>query len=137
MQIIITLASPNKYPLIQLDSYVAAYYNKIQLAWRNNSNLSHISFASIGGGIRDLIVRSDSIYDPLSHVNVLVSHSFIYFNDPAVYKCLFHNFRVLQYLECGVQMIIRALCGASNWFLRSFEHCSTVLTSIRKKFQLI
>lgn len=68
------MATPHKHAVIQPDSYFASYYKSIEKAWRNNSNLNHINLISIGGGIRDLLVRSDLIADPVGHINVLVSN---------------------------------------------------------------
>ena len=73
VNLIISLASPHKHALIQPDSYIANYYKNLEKTWANSSKVNHVTLVSIGGGNRDLIVRSDLTGDPTGQVNVLVS----------------------------------------------------------------
>ncbi|PSN32852.1 hypothetical protein C0J52_10314 [Blattella germanica] len=59
VQVIITLVSPHRSPVLSLDFYVARYYAAVNGYWKQNrgpgidGNLSHVTFVSIGGGHRD------------------------------------------------------------------------------------
>ncbi|KAG8230005.1 hypothetical protein J437_LFUL008446 [Ladona fulva] len=60
---IITLATPHRSPVLMVDEYMAQYYANVTRFWTNNRNstLKHIPLASIGGGHRDVLVRSELI----------------------------------------------------------------------------
>ena len=79
VRVIITLVTPHKSPVVALDSFLATYYNSVNAYWRTNrragseGNLSHVTFASIGGGHRDIQVRSGLTEMEEADVNVVVS----------------------------------------------------------------
>lgn len=79
VRVIITLVTPHKSPVLGLDSFLAKYYDSVNAYWRDNrragseGNLSHVTFASIGGGHRDILVRSGLTQMEEADVNVLVS----------------------------------------------------------------
>lgn len=73
VHLIITLASPHKYALIQFDSYISNYYKDVNNFWKNNQNLSHINLISLSGGFKDIIVHSDVTTDVNCDFNVVVS----------------------------------------------------------------
>ena len=55
---ILTLATPHT-PVVLFDLYSHNFYNKVNTFWEENrgKNLSHVTLASIGGGLRDIQVR--------------------------------------------------------------------------------
>ncbi|XP_023238097.1 GPI inositol-deacylase-like, partial [Centruroides sculpturatus] len=67
--LMITLASPHKRPVIAMDPFISMYYDKLQIEWQRKrySELQHLSFISIAGGNRDLLVRSDLTIIPSSY----------------------------------------------------------------------
>jgi len=79
VRVIITLVTPHKGPVLALDSFLAEYYDSVNAYWRTNrragseGNLSHVTFASIGGGHRDILVRSGLTEMEEADVNVVVS----------------------------------------------------------------
>lgn len=79
VHVIITLVTPHKSPVLALDSFIARYYENVNAYWRANrraeGNLSHVTFASIGGGHRDILVRSELTQTEEADINVLVSWS--------------------------------------------------------------
>jgi hypothetical protein len=79
VRIIISLVTPHRSPVLALDSCIARYYDNVNAYWRANrraeGNLSHITFASIGGGHRDILVRSGLTQTAEADVNVVVSWS--------------------------------------------------------------
>lgn len=79
VNIIITLVTPHRSPVLALDSFITRYYDNVNTYWRANrkaeGNLSHVTFASIGGGHRDILVRSGLTQTEEADVNILVSWS--------------------------------------------------------------
>jgi hypothetical protein len=79
VRVIITLATSHTRPVLALDSFLAKYYDSVNAYWRTNrraggeGNLSHVTFASIGGGHRDILVRSGLTQMEEADVNVVVS----------------------------------------------------------------
>ncbi|KAK6642802.1 hypothetical protein RUM43_004304 [Polyplax serrata] len=73
VHLIITLASPHKYALIQFDSYISNYYKDVNNFWKNNQNLSHINLISLSGGFKDIIVHSDVTTDVNCDFNVVTT----------------------------------------------------------------
>lgn len=53
---VLTLATPHTSPVIALDSYVANYYSRVNEFWDQGSDDRLL--ISVGGGHRDLLVRS-------------------------------------------------------------------------------
>lgn len=53
---VLTLATPHASPVIALDSYVANYYGRVNAFWENGNGDTLL--VSVGGGHRDLLVRS-------------------------------------------------------------------------------
>lgn len=78
VHVIITLVTPHKSPVLALDSFIARYYDSVNAYWRANrradreADLSHVTFASIGGGHRDILVRSGLTQAEEADVNVVV-----------------------------------------------------------------
>lgn len=63
VQVIITLATPHKAPVLFLDRHLASYHSKVKAHWvsqkaNDTGPLSHVTLVSIGGGQRDILVRS-------------------------------------------------------------------------------
>ncbi|PNF36371.1 GPI inositol-deacylase, partial [Cryptotermes secundus] len=75
VNIIITLVTPHRSPVLALDSFITRYYDNVNAYWRANrkaeGNLSHVTFASIGGGHRDILVRSGLTQTEEADVNIL------------------------------------------------------------------
>ncbi|XP_021936660.1 GPI inositol-deacylase isoform X2 [Zootermopsis nevadensis] len=77
VHVIITLVTPHKSPVLALDSFIARYYDSVNTYWKANrradreANLSHVTFASIGGGHRDILVRSGLTQTGEADVNVV------------------------------------------------------------------
>jgi glycosylphosphatidylinositol deacylase len=84
VRVIITLVTPHKSPVLALDSFIAKYYDSVNAYWRANrradreGNLSHVTFASIGGGHRDILVRSGLTQTEEADINVVVSYGVIF-----------------------------------------------------------
>jgi PGAP1-like protein. len=79
VQVIITLVTPHKQPVLSLDYYTNQYYAAVNEYWGLNrsphvdGNLSHVTLASIGGGHRDILVRSGLTMAAESDISVVVS----------------------------------------------------------------
>ncbi|KAK7788803.1 hypothetical protein R5R35_010913 [Gryllus longicercus] len=63
VEVIITLATPHKAPVLLLDRHLVDYHSKVDSFWRaqkNNTsgNIGHVTLVSIGGGQRDILVKS-------------------------------------------------------------------------------
>ncbi|XP_069692336.1 GPI inositol-deacylase [Periplaneta americana] len=77
VRVIITLVTPHMSPVLALDSYIAKYYDQVNSYWIANrrqgweGNLSHVTLASIGGGHRDILVRSGLTYAEEADINVV------------------------------------------------------------------
>ncbi|XP_014242271.1 GPI inositol-deacylase isoform X2 [Cimex lectularius] len=73
VKIIITLATPHM-PAILPDLYLAQYYEKVNNYWDNSPHLKEkINFLSIGGGPRDLLVRTNLTVTPHADISVVTS----------------------------------------------------------------
>ncbi|GBN79637.1 GPI inositol-deacylase [Araneus ventricosus] len=72
ISLIITLAAPHKEPVIAADTAVVNFYARIRETWkyRNKKGFSDIPVISIGGGQRDILVRSDLTSNNFQHKNV-------------------------------------------------------------------
>ncbi|XP_071042938.1 GPI inositol-deacylase isoform X4 [Parasteatoda tepidariorum] len=73
ISLIITLAAPLKAPVIVLDEKTAEFYKMIHEAWkyRLRSSLMNVPLVSIGGGDRDILVRSDLTFNEFKHKSIL------------------------------------------------------------------
>nr|CAD7409491.1 unnamed protein product [Timema cristinae] len=76
VNVIITLATPHKQPVLALDPHIVAYYRRVNAFWEAERSspggaVRHVTFVSIGGGHRDLLVRSGLTYAKEADVNVL------------------------------------------------------------------
>lgn len=96
VKLIITLASPHKMPVVNLDYNFDRFYRQIDSQWSmKNINTTGIApssktwrdkvFITIGGGARDILVPSALISSPHSDINALVRKfllisTFIIFN---------------------------------------------------------
>ncbi|RDD43927.1 GPI inositol-deacylase [Trichoplax sp. H2] len=60
---VITIATPHRSPVFYADKYVADFYDTVNTFWQEQSSsgqiLDQVIIASVGGGLRDVIVRSD------------------------------------------------------------------------------
>ncbi|KAF8770695.1 GPI inositol-deacylase like protein [Argiope bruennichi] len=72
ISLIITLAAPHKEPVIAADTAIVNFYAGIKETWkyRNKKGFSDIPIISIGGGQRDILVRSDLTSNNFQHKNV-------------------------------------------------------------------
>jgi hypothetical protein len=71
---IITLATPHKSPVIMLDEDMNSFYQQTNQFWTEKTNRTkHIALASIGGGDRDIQVRSGLTAANSPTINVLVN----------------------------------------------------------------
>ncbi|CAL1282554.1 unnamed protein product [Larinioides sclopetarius] len=72
ISLIITLAAPHKEPVVAADTAIVNFYAKIRETWkyRNKKGFSDIPVISIGGGQRDILVRSDLTSNNFQHQNV-------------------------------------------------------------------
>ncbi|KAL0279676.1 UNVERIFIED_CONTAM: hypothetical protein PYX00_001180 [Menopon gallinae] len=71
VQLLITLAAPLKNPVFIPDLYIANFYKKVDKLWKNSSVINNTTLVSIGGGDRDILVRSDLVFDNFGHINVV------------------------------------------------------------------
>jgi len=71
---IITLATPHT-PVIVMDRYTREFYSKIDAFWEDQrkTNLSHVTMYSIGGGSRDIQVRSGLTTSASADLNVITT----------------------------------------------------------------
>jgi hypothetical protein len=53
---VLTLATPHSSPVVMLDPYMASYYHKVNSFWEVGD--PERLLVSVGGGHRDLLVRS-------------------------------------------------------------------------------
>ncbi|KAG1705471.1 GPI inositol-deacylase [Nymphon striatum] len=63
VHLMINLATPNLAPVISIDKYLHKFYHKVNYHWIHNisadgGGIDHVSVISIGGGDRDILVRS-------------------------------------------------------------------------------
>lgn len=61
VNMIVTLATPHFAPVVVSDHYLKQFYEKTNGYWdanRNTSSLEHVTLVSVGGGVRDVQVRS-------------------------------------------------------------------------------
>lgn len=77
VKLIITLATPHE-PVILIDQDLTEFYDLVEYFWeeeksRNHSRLENVTLISIGGGIRDILVRPGLTYNKHADLNVLVS----------------------------------------------------------------
>lgn len=74
VQVILTLATPHT-PVLLLDKFSHDFYSKVDMFWteNRNKNLSHVTVVSIGGGLRDIQVRSGITSDNSSDINVMTT----------------------------------------------------------------
>lgn len=72
---IITLATPHKSPVLMADEHIAKYHANVSRFWANsrNSSLKHIAVVSIGGGHRDILVRSELIKSDYTDFSLLTT----------------------------------------------------------------
>lgn len=76
VRLILTLATPHSPPLL-FDNLIASYYETVNSFWDNyNASENNLSLISIGGGPRDLLVRSDLTITTHADVSVVVSFIF-------------------------------------------------------------
>ncbi|XP_068084428.1 GPI inositol-deacylase isoform X2 [Anabrus simplex] len=73
VQVIITLATPHRAPVIAIDSLLTRYHTSVNEYWilKKPESLSHITLISIGGGHRDLMVRSGLTQAIEADINIL------------------------------------------------------------------
>ncbi|GFY57800.1 GPI inositol-deacylase [Trichonephila inaurata madagascariensis] len=69
ISLILTLAAPHKQPVVTLDFALVNFYAKIKETWkyRLKKGLMDIPIISIGGGHRDILVRSDLTTNHFQH----------------------------------------------------------------------
>ncbi|GFT89393.1 GPI inositol-deacylase [Trichonephila clavipes] len=69
ISLILTLAAPHKQPVVTLDFALVNFYAKIKETWkyRLKKGLMDIPIISIGGGHRDILVRSDLTSNHFQH----------------------------------------------------------------------
>ncbi|CAG2114631.1 unnamed protein product, partial [Medioppia subpectinata] len=59
VDLVITLATPHKSPVVPIDSRMTSFYNDVEEYWATNrDNFRHMNVISIGGGFNDKLVRS-------------------------------------------------------------------------------
>eukprot|EP00095_Tigriopus_kingsejongensis_P011682 maker-scaffold59_size442576-snap-gene-3.32 protein:Tk11682 transcript:maker-scaffold59_size442576-snap-gene-3.32-mRNA-1 annotation:"gpi inositol-deacylase" len=73
---IITLATPQD-PVVTMDVYTREFYDEIHNYWNVSraTALRDVVFVSIGGGVRDMQVRSGLTHSKFADVNVATTHS--------------------------------------------------------------
>lgn len=77
VQLLITLGSPHLRPQINIDWYLAKYYDRFKQRSATTNNLTLITIA---GGNYDRLVNSRLTNAPNSTINVVVSKNFNYSN---------------------------------------------------------
>lgn len=90
VKVIITLATPHT-PVLLLDTYLNEYYAKVNNFWDNNPP-SNMSVVSVGGGPRDLLVKSSATSTSHASINVIVSHVLVVSNCALLYLNLMSRF---------------------------------------------
>lgn len=76
VSLVITLATPHE-PVITMDSYTREFYDQVDTYWNRTRTgaLSDVVFVSIGGGDRDLQVRSGLTNSKYADINVVTTNS--------------------------------------------------------------
>lgn len=77
VKLIITLATPHR-PVILIDRDLKNFYHSVDMFWqteksKKNNRLENLTMISIGGGTKDILVRSGLTYNEQADLNVLVS----------------------------------------------------------------
>lgn len=73
VQMIVTLATPHS-PALLSDHLLSSYYESVNAFWDTyNASEDNINVISIGGGPRDLLVRSDLTLTPHADISVIAS----------------------------------------------------------------
>lgn len=77
ISLILTLASPHRKPVIAIDADIVSLYKKIKHSWRfrKKAELRNMPIISIGGGQRDVLVRSDLTPNDFEHSSNLDIHA--------------------------------------------------------------
>ncbi|KAF6201594.1 hypothetical protein GE061_003986 [Apolygus lucorum] len=71
VKIIITLATPHT-PVLLLDAHINEYYKRVNHFWDDFSG-HNMTIVSVGGGPRDLLVKSSATPTPHASINVITS----------------------------------------------------------------
>lgn len=69
---IVTLATPHGGPVVNGDKYLNEFYDVIHSHWNQSreTDLSHVTLVSIGGGVKDIQVRSGLTVSDHADINV-------------------------------------------------------------------
>lgn len=82
---IITFGTPHRHPVVSVDPQMMEYYKRVNGFWKNKgfvnkseSALRNVTVVSVGGGIRDVLVRSsptsmNQLADPSQTVSVVTT----------------------------------------------------------------
>ena len=70
VQLIINLATPST-PVIIMDRDTAEFYERVEQHWSGDSRPESVSLVSVGGGPRDVLVRSGLTHDPAADINTV------------------------------------------------------------------
>jgi len=103
---VLTLATPHASSVMMLDPYVASYYQRVDSFWEVGD--PNRLLVSVGGGHRDLLVRSGLTL--AGNISTLVNTGkLILCSIQFVFPC-----RVQRFRQFGFQPTICAFCGASS-----------------------
>lgn len=77
VKLIITLATPHQ-PVILIDKNLKDFYHSVDTFWQRQkltktNRLENLTMISVGGGIKDILVRPELTFNELADLNVLVS----------------------------------------------------------------
>ena len=77
VKLIITLATPHQ-PVILIDKNLKDFYNSVDTFWQRQratktNRLENLTLISVGGGIKDVLVRPELTFNELADLNILVS----------------------------------------------------------------
>jgi len=104
---VLTLATPHASAVMMLDPYMASYYQKVNSFWEVGD--PDRLLVSVGGGHRDLLVRSGLTLEGNVSTLVINYTKIIFLNLFTLIIC-----RVLLFLQSGFRLTTSAFCGANN-----------------------
>ena len=73
IQAILTFATPHRRPVAAIDEQMADFYRRVDQYWLYSPDVVNVTLASIGGGIKDVQVRSGLTVAPPPALSVLTT----------------------------------------------------------------
>ncbi|XP_046987741.1 GPI inositol-deacylase [Schistocerca americana] len=75
VKVIVTLATPHVSPVLSVDWHLSSYFGKTNVFWgtHRNDQLKNVTFVSLGGGHRDVMVQSALTISSSADINILTT----------------------------------------------------------------